>query len=75
MLRYEARQARKETCDDRWKVLTEQAENTAINAIGSSLLRPFQFLTFEPICINFCTFPAVRRYYLPTIWSLPSCRW
>ncbi|RGP60848.1 hypothetical protein FLONG3_10700 [Fusarium longipes] len=59
VLRNKARQARKETGDSRWKAPTEKAEKSAISAIGTSLLRPFQLLVFEPMCLNLCIFTAI----------------
>ncbi|KAL3600595.1 hypothetical protein FPOAC2_04840 [Fusarium poae] len=54
-----ARHVRKDTSDDRWKGPTERMEKSAISAIGQSLLRPFQLLVFEPMCLNLCIFTAI----------------
>ncbi|GKU04067.1 major facilitator superfamily transporter [Fusarium langsethiae] len=59
VLRSKARQVRKETGDDRWRAATEKTEKSAISAIGQSLLRPFQLLIFEPMCLNLCIFTAI----------------
>lgn len=50
---------RKETGDGRWKAPTEKVQKSAASAIGRSLLRPFQLLIFEPMCLNLCIFTAI----------------
>ncbi|CAG7562324.1 unnamed protein product [Fusarium equiseti] len=59
VLRNKARQIRKETGDERWKAPTEKTQKSAVGAIGRSLLRPFQLLIFEPMCLNLCIFTAI----------------
>ncbi|KAF5616984.1 multidrug resistance [Fusarium sp. NRRL 52700] len=54
-----AKQMRKETGDGRWKAPTEKVQKSAASAIGRSLLRPFQLLIFEPMCLNLCIFTAI----------------
>lgn len=59
LLRNKARHIRKETGDERWKAPTEKVQKSAISAIGRSLLRPFQLLIFEPMCLNLCILSAI----------------
>ncbi|KAM0561032.1 hypothetical protein ACHAPJ_003532 [Fusarium lateritium] len=59
LIRNKARQIRKETGDERWKAPTEKVEKSVASAIGRSLLRPFQLLIFEPMCLNLCIFTAI----------------
>ncbi|KAG7412588.1 Efflux pump atB [Fusarium oxysporum f. sp. rapae] len=59
LLKNKAKQMRKETGDERWKAPTEKVQKSATSAIGRSLLRPFQLLIFEPMCLNLCIFTAI----------------
>ncbi|CVL12698.1 hypothetical protein FPRO06_08449 [Fusarium proliferatum] len=59
LLKNKAKQLRKETGDGRWKAPTEKVQKSATSAIGRSLLRPFQLLIFEPMCLNLCIFTAI----------------
>ncbi|KAF9763551.1 hypothetical protein IL306_003091 [Fusarium sp. DS 682] len=59
LLKRKAKQMRKETGDERWKAPTEKIQKSATSAIGRSLLRPFQLLIFEPMCLNLCIFTAI----------------
>ncbi|RSL48609.1 hypothetical protein CEP53_009473 [Fusarium sp. AF-6] len=59
LIRDKARQTRKETGDERWKAPNEKAQKSVVGAIGRSLLRPFQLLIFEPMCLNLCIFSAI----------------
>ncbi|KAF4966071.1 hypothetical protein FSARC_6197 [Fusarium sarcochroum] len=59
LIRNKARQIRKETGDERWKAPAEKVEKSVAGAIGRSLLRPFQLLIFEPMCLNLCVFTAI----------------
>ncbi|KAM5360478.1 hypothetical protein ACJZ2D_013707 [Fusarium nematophilum] len=59
VIRNKARQTRKETGDDRWKAPNEKVQKSVVSAIGHSLLRPFQLLIFEPMCLNLCIFSAI----------------
>ncbi|KAI2617371.1 putative bicyclomycin resistance protein [Hypoxylon sp. NC1633] len=58
-LREKARKLRKETGDDRWKAPMEKSTKSVASAIGTSLLRPFQLLIFEPMCLLLCLFSAI----------------
>ncbi|KAL6361733.1 hypothetical protein LRP88_05208 [Fusarium phalaenopsidis] len=59
LVRDKARQTRKETGDERWKAPNEKTQKSVASAIGRSLLRPFQLLIFEPMCLNLCIFSAI----------------
>lgn len=59
LLRNKARRLRKETGDDRWLAPTEKVKKSVSQAVGRSLLRPFQLLFFEPMCLNLCLFSAI----------------
>lgn len=58
-LREKARLLRKETGDDRWKSPMEKSTKSIPRTIGLSLLRPFQLLIFEPMCLLLCIFSAI----------------
>ncbi|KAI1104428.1 putative bicyclomycin resistance protein [Jackrogersella minutella] len=58
-LREKARKMRKETGDDRWKSPMENSKKSVARTIGNSLLRPFQLLIFEPMCLLLCLFSAI----------------
>lgn len=59
LLRNKARELRKHTGDDRWLAPTEKTQKSIVRAIGLSLLRPFQLLIFEPMCLNLCLLSAM----------------
>ncbi|KAI0850093.1 MFS general substrate transporter [Daldinia vernicosa] len=58
-LREKARKLRKETGDDRWKSPMEKSTKSVVVTIGYSLLRPFELLIFEPMCLLLCLFSAI----------------
>ncbi|KAK7978502.1 multidrug resistant protein [Apiospora saccharicola] len=58
-LREKARALRKETGDERWKAPMEKKTKSVARAIGISLLRPFQLLIWEPMCLCLCLFSAI----------------
>ncbi|KAI0131191.1 MFS general substrate transporter [Daldinia grandis] len=58
-LREKARKLRKETGDDRWKSPMEKSTKSVAVTIGYSLLRPFELLIFEPMCLLLCLFSAI----------------
>ncbi|KAK6954976.1 hypothetical protein Daesc_002606 [Daldinia eschscholtzii] len=58
-LREKARKLRKETGDDRWKAPMEKSTKSVALTIGYSLLRPFELLIFEPMCLLLCLFSAI----------------
>ncbi|KAI0121463.1 putative bicyclomycin resistance protein [Hypoxylon sp. NC0597] len=58
-LREKARKLRKETGDERWKAPMEKSTKSVARTIAYSLLRPFQLLIFEPMCLLLCLFSAI----------------
>ncbi|KAI1388399.1 putative bicyclomycin resistance protein [Hypoxylon trugodes] len=58
-LREKARHLRKETGDERWKAPMEKSTKSVVRTVGYSLLRPFQLLIFEPMCLLLCLFSAI----------------
>ncbi|KAK8129275.1 major facilitator superfamily transporter [Apiospora kogelbergensis] len=58
-LREKARALRKETGDERWKAPMEKKDKSVAKAVGQSLLRPFQLLIWEPMCLCLCLFSAI----------------
>ncbi|KAI1320062.1 major facilitator superfamily domain-containing protein [Xylariaceae sp. FL0255] len=58
-LREKARKMRKETGDDRWKAPMETLSKSILKTVGLNLLRPFQMLIFEPMCLLLSTLSAV----------------
>lgn len=58
-LRDKARARRQETGDERWKAAMEKTEKSMARAVGLSLLRPFQLLLWEPMCLMLCLFSAI----------------
>ncbi|KAI1825129.1 MFS general substrate transporter [Xylaria intraflava] len=59
VLRNKARAMRKETGDDRWKAPMEKTTKSIPRTIARSLLRPFQLLAFEPMCLLLSLLSAV----------------
>ncbi|PHH86414.1 hypothetical protein CDD83_10280 [Cordyceps sp. RAO-2017] len=59
LLRNKARRLRTETGDDRWIAPGESVKRSVLTAVGRSLLRPFQLLIFEPMCLCLCLFSAL----------------
>ncbi|KAL6820454.1 major facilitator superfamily domain-containing protein [Trichoderma sp. SZMC 28015] len=59
LLRNKARKMRKDTGDDRWLAPSEKTQKTVVQAVGTSLQRPFQLLIFEPMCLSLCIFTAI----------------
>ncbi|KAI1278681.1 major facilitator superfamily domain-containing protein [Xylaria sp. FL0933] len=58
-LREKARKLRKETGDERWKAPMEKSTKSIPRTIGLSLLRPFQLLTLELMCLLLSLLSAV----------------
>ncbi|KAH6639908.1 major facilitator superfamily domain-containing protein [Truncatella angustata] len=58
-LREKARSLRKETGDERWRAPMEKSEKSIARTVGYSLLRPFQLLMFEPMCLALDIFSAI----------------
>lgn len=58
MLRNKARKLRSDTGNDRFWAPMERKHKSVLHAISLSLLRPFQLLIFEPMCLNLCLLSA-----------------
>lgn len=58
-LREKARRLRSETGDKRWKAPMERTNKSIARTVGYSLLRPFQLLAYEPMCLLLCLFSAI----------------
>ncbi|KAI0537053.1 major facilitator superfamily domain-containing protein [Xylaria digitata] len=58
-LREKARLLRKETGDERWKAPMEKSTKSIPRTIALSLLRPFQLLALEPMCLLLSLLSAV----------------
>jgi multidrug resistance protein len=59
VLRNKARKLRKETGEERWKAPIEKTNKSISRTILYSLIRPFQLLTLEPMCLNLCLYSAI----------------
>ncbi|KAF4125581.1 Fungal trichothecene efflux pump (TRI12) [Geosmithia morbida] len=59
LLRDKARALRRDTGDDRWWAPAERAHRSVLGAVGNSLLRPFQLLIYEPMCLLLCLLSAL----------------
>lgn len=59
ILREKARLLRKETGDGRWKAPMEKSTKSISRTIGLSLLRPFQLLALEAMCLLLSLLSAV----------------
>ncbi|KAI1343822.1 MFS general substrate transporter [Xylariaceae sp. FL0016] len=58
-LREKARAMRKKTGDDRWKAPMENSTKSIATTIGYSLLRPFQLLSLETMCLLLSILSAI----------------
>jgi hypothetical protein len=59
LLKKKAQKIRQETGDDRWKAPMEKTKKSIATTVGHSLLRPFQLLIFEPMCLILDIYAAV----------------
>ncbi|KAI0403017.1 major facilitator superfamily domain-containing protein [Xylaria palmicola] len=59
ILREKARRLRGETGDDRWRAPIEKSTKSIPRAVALSLLRPFQLLALEPMCLLLSLLSAV----------------
>jgi hypothetical protein len=59
LLRHKAQKLRKETGDDRWKAPIEKSNKSIRRTVGHSLLRPFQLLAYEPMCLILDLYSAI----------------
>ncbi|KAI0484023.1 putative bicyclomycin resistance protein [Xylariaceae sp. FL0804] len=58
-LRHKARVLRRETGEQRWKAPMEKTSKSIARTVGLSLLRPFQLLALEPMCLLLSILSAV----------------
>ncbi|KAK5769363.1 hypothetical protein LTS12_000290 [Elasticomyces elasticus] len=54
LLRRKAIKLRKETGDESWKAPIEKMDRSVLTTVSWSIVRPFQLLVFEPMCLNLC---------------------
>ncbi|KAI9887701.1 MAG: hypothetical protein M1823_000450 [Watsoniomyces obsoletus] len=54
-----AQQLRRDTGDDRWRAPMERSQRSMAQTIRWSVVRPFQLLTLEPMCLNLCLLSAL----------------
>ena len=59
LLKKKAQKLRQETGDERWTCHLEKTDRTISQSIIWSLIRPFQLLLLEPMCLNLCLFSAL----------------
>lgn len=59
LLKKKAEKIRKETGDERWKAPMEKSNKSILRTVSLSLLRPFQLLIFEPMCLILDVYCAV----------------
>ncbi|KAK5701999.1 hypothetical protein LTR97_004817 [Elasticomyces elasticus] len=59
LLRRKAIKLRKETGDQNWKAPIEKMDRSVLTTVSWSIVRPFQLLIFEPMCLNLCMLCAV----------------
>ncbi|KAH7024834.1 major facilitator superfamily domain-containing protein [Microdochium trichocladiopsis] len=59
LLKRAARRRRAETGDARWFAPIERSNKSIPHTLRLSLLRPFQLLFFEPMCLNLCLYAAI----------------
>ena len=59
LLRNKARRLRKDTSDDRWIAPIEKSNKSIAKTVGLALLRPFQLLMWEMMCLSLDVYSAV----------------
>jgi multidrug resistance protein len=59
LLKRAARRRRAEIGDARWFAPIERSNKSIPHTLHLSLLRPFQLLFFEPMCLNLCLYAAI----------------
>ncbi|KAK3333946.1 major facilitator superfamily domain-containing protein [Cercophora scortea] len=59
LLKRKAEKVRKETGDDRWKAPMEKTSKSVTRTVAYSLLRPFQLLIMEPMCLILDIYSAI----------------
>lgn len=59
VLRDKARRVRRETGDARWRAPIEKSTKSLARTVGTSLMRPFQILIFEPMALVLNLYSAI----------------
>ncbi|KZF22519.1 MFS general substrate transporter [Xylona heveae TC161] len=59
LLREKARRLRKETGNEQWIAPMERTKKSITRTLTWSVLRPFELLFFEPMCLNLCLLSAI----------------
>ncbi|KAI9793286.1 MAG: hypothetical protein M1833_000785 [Piccolia ochrophora] len=59
LLRRKAERLRRETKNDNWKAPMEKQQRSLTKTLLWSLIRPFQLLILEPMCLCLCVFTAL----------------
>lgn len=59
LLKKKAQKLRKETGDERWKAPIEKQKKSIAKTVGYALLRPFQLLISEPMCLILDVYSAI----------------
>ncbi len=59
LLRHKAKQLRKETGDERWRAPIEKTNKSIPKTVGYALLRPFELLIWEPMCLSLDVYSAI----------------
>jgi hypothetical protein len=59
LLKKKAQQLRKDTGDERWKAPIEKQKKSIASTVGHALLRPFQLLIHEPMCLILDLYSAI----------------
>ncbi len=59
LLKRKAQKLRKETGDERWKAPIEKQKKSISKTVGYALLRPFQLLVHEPMCLILDVYSAI----------------
>ncbi|KAH9886328.1 major facilitator superfamily domain-containing protein [Xylariomycetidae sp. FL2044] len=58
-LRAKAQALREETGDNRWRAPMEKSTKSIPRTVARALVRPFQLLIFEPMCLLLCILSAI----------------
>ncbi|KLP07502.1 Uncharacterized protein LW94_3226 [Fusarium fujikuroi] len=59
LIKQKAKSLRKETGDNRWIAPKVGVENSIVGVIKSCVIRPFELLLFEPMCLVLCIFSSI----------------
>ncbi|KAI9844146.1 MAG: hypothetical protein M1837_005746 [Sclerophora amabilis] len=59
LLRQKAERLRRDTGNEKWRAPIEKQKRSIPKTVLWSLIRPFQLLALEPMCLNLCLFSAI----------------